>query len=293
MEIIKKFLYLLTPQERIRASLLLVMVIIMALLEMIGVVSILPFMAVLTNPGLIETNYILNMMYQVSTIIGVKSSQQFIFILGVLVFVFLITSLTFKALTSYAQLRFVQMRQYTISKRLVEGYLMQPYSWFLNRHSADLGKTILSEVSVVIENGLGPLIELTAKGIVVITLIILLVIIDPLLAFLVGFSLSLSYGLIFYFINNYLNRIGKERLTNNHLRFKSIIEAFGAIKEVKIGGLEQTYIDRFSNPAHIFARTQASSEVISFLPRYFLESIAFGGVLLMILYLIFVLLVYY
>ncbi len=96
----------------------------------------------------------------------------------------------------------------------------------LNRHSAELGKTILSEVSVVIENGLGPLIELTAKGIVVITLIILLIIIDPLLCLLVGFSLSLSYGLIFYFINNYLKRIGKKRLNNNHLRFKSIIEAF-------------------------------------------------------------------
>ncbi len=66
------------------------MVIIMALLEMIGVVSILPFMAVLTNPGLIETNSILNMMYQVSKIIGVKSSQQFIFILGVLVFILLL-----------------------------------------------------------------------------------------------------------------------------------------------------------------------------------------------------------
>ena len=38
------------------------------------------------------------------------------------------------------------MREYSIGKRLVEGYLHQPYSWFLSRHSADLGKTILSEV---------------------------------------------------------------------------------------------------------------------------------------------------
>ena len=46
----------------------------------------------------------------------------------------------------YVQPRFALMREYSIGKRLVEGYLHQPYSWFLNRHSADLGKTILSEV---------------------------------------------------------------------------------------------------------------------------------------------------
>ena len=37
-------------------------------------------------------------------------------------------------------------------KRLIEGYLKQPYVWFLNS-SADLGKTVLSEVNNVIENG--------------------------------------------------------------------------------------------------------------------------------------------
>ena len=32
-----------------------------------------------------------------------------------------------------------------IGKRLVEGYLHQPYSWFLSRHSSDLGTNILDE----------------------------------------------------------------------------------------------------------------------------------------------------
>ena len=57
-------------------------------------------------------------------------------------------SLFFKALTTYLQTRFVQMREYSIGKRLVESYLNQPYDWFLSRHSADIGKTILSEVSL-------------------------------------------------------------------------------------------------------------------------------------------------
>ena len=97
-------------------------------------------------------------------IFGVNGDQEFLFALGVAVFFLLILSLLFKACTTYMQVRFVQMLEYNISKKLVEGYLHQPYSWFLNRNSADLGKTILSEVGLVIGTGVRPLIELFAKG---------------------------------------------------------------------------------------------------------------------------------
>ena len=284
MQTFKKLLFLLTPLERKRAGLLLIMIVIMSLLDMAGVASILPFMAVLTNPGLIETNFILNSMFKASSIFGVENNKQFIFALGALVFSLLIISLTFKALTSYAQVRFVQMREYTIGKRLIESYLHQPYSWFLSRHSADLGKTILSEVQQLISDGMTPLMELIAKGMVTITLITLLIIVDPILTLIVGLSLSTAYLIIFYFVSKYLNQSGSKRLINNQLRFTTVNEAFGAAKEVKIGGLEQAYIKRFSNAAQIYARVQASQRVIAQLPRFILEGIAFGGILLMILY---------
>jgi ATP-binding cassette, subfamily B, bacterial PglK len=106
-------------------------------------------MALLANPELVQTNAVLNAAFTISSHIGIHTTQQFLFALGVLVFVLLVTSLAFKALTTYAQTRFALMREYSIGKRLVEGYLNQPYSWFLNRHSADLGKTILSESTLV------------------------------------------------------------------------------------------------------------------------------------------------
>ncbi|OUX35860.1 MAG: ABC transporter ATP-binding protein [Candidatus Pelagibacter sp. TMED273] len=260
------------------------MIMIMAIIDMIGVASILPFIAVLSNPNIIETNNIISSMYKFSHNFGVENSQQFLFILGILVFVLLVFSLFFKALTTYAQVRFVQMREYSISRRLVEGYLNQPYSWFLNRHSADLGKTILSEVSVVIGNGIFPLMELISKGIVVIALITLLILVDPKIAVIVGLSLSAVYLLIFYLVRKFLNRIGKERLNSNKMRFTTVSEAFGASKEVKIGGLEELYINRFSTFAKNFAQSQASSQVISQLPRFILEAVAFGGIMLIILF---------
>ena len=136
MQTVKQLLFLLTRDERKHVSLLLVMTLIMALLDMIGVASILPFMAVLTNPSLVETNLVLNSMYKFSNIFGVENKQQFVFALGVLVFLTLIIALIFKALTTYVQVRFILMREYSIGARLVKGYLHQPYSWFLNRNSA-------------------------------------------------------------------------------------------------------------------------------------------------------------
>ena len=284
MQTFKRLLFLLNPYERKHAGLILIMIIIMAFLDTIGVASILPFMAVLTNPNLIETNLVLNIIFQKLSIFGVENNQQFLFVLGALVFALLVLSLIFKTITTYVQVRFVEMREYSISKHLVKEYLNQPYSWFLSRHSAELGKTILSDVQQLIALGIRPMMELIAKGMVTFSLIILLIIVNPKLALIVGLSLGGTYMLIFYFVSSYLNKIGKKRSSNNRLRFKSVSEAFGAAKEVKFRGLEETYIKRFSDYSQNFAKSQASAQVIGQLPRFILEVIAFGGIMLIILY---------
>ena len=280
---LKKFLSLLTSRERNRVGLLLIMMLIVAFFEMLGVASILPFMSVLTNPDLIETNEILNFMFKTSKEYGIENSQQFLFVLGIIVFVLLVISLLFKAITAYTQVRFVQMINYSISKRLIEDYLYQPYSWFLNRNSADLGKTILSEVATVVGGGVKPLMEIISKGIITCTLIVLLIIVNPKLTIIVCFSLGGTYIVLFYIIRSFLDRIGKERLKSNQSRYIAVSEAFGASKEVKVGGLEQTFIKQFSNSAKTFAQTQASVSVLGQLPRFFLEAIIFGGMLIIIL----------
>ena len=106
MQTLKKFLLLLSPAERKRAGLLLIMIIIMALLDTIGVASILPFMAVLTNPTLIETNLVLRTIFQELSIIGVESTEQFLFVLGAFVFILLVISLIFFLIREACYLRF-------------------------------------------------------------------------------------------------------------------------------------------------------------------------------------------
>ena len=285
MQTLKKLIHFLTPNERKNAFLLLLMILVMALIDMIGVASIMPFVAVLSNPSFVETNVILKKIFQISGMFGVETNQQFLFALGVFVFLLTITSIVFKAFTEYMQYKFISISEYSLSKRLVEGYLHQPYSWFLNRNSADLGKNVLSEVGTIVGGCMKPMMDLIAKSMVSIALLLLLFITDPKLSLIVCLSLGGAYFLIYKLSKNFLNHIGKTRFRSNQLRFTSLSEAFGAVKEIKVGGLEQTYIKQFSDPAKSFAKAQYSVSVVSQLPRYALEAIAFGGILLLILYL--------
>ena len=91
------------------------------------------------------------------------------------------------------------MCEYNVSKRLVEGYLHQPYIWFLNRNSAELG-SILSQVSIVIDI-MRSLMSLISKSIIAIALIALLIIANPKLSMIVGLTL-LAYGIFFILLVN-------------------------------------------------------------------------------------------
>lgn len=283
MKTLQKILDLLNQHERKQVGLLLGLILINALLDMVGVASIIPFMAVLANPQLVETSITLNKAFQISSAIGILTPGQFLFALGILVFGLLVFSLGFKAFTTYVQMRFTLMREYTIGKRLLDGYLNQPYSWFLSRHSADMGKSILSEVSAVINGALIPALNLIAQGTAAVALLLLLVMIDPELAVTVGLVLGLAYALIFRATKSLLTLIGSERISANQARFETVSDAFGAVKEVKIAGLESTYINRFGKYAQIYAKNQATAQIIGQMPRFALEAIAFGGMILLVL----------
>ncbi len=282
----KKIISLLTSQERKKANLLMSMLLVMAFFDMIGVASIMPFMAVLTNPDIIQTNIILNKGFQFLSVIGVQNNKQFLMVLGIIVLILLLVSLFFKALTTYAQMRFTYMREYSLSRRLVERYLHQPYDWFLNKHSADLGKTILSEVDHVISGGLNTMMNLIAQTLVASAILILLIIIDPKLALIVFFTLGTAYGFVYKFSRSILKRTGKERMEGNQWRYTAVSEAFGAIKEIKVGRFENIYSQKFSVPAKNYGLSQLSAQMVIELPRFALEGIAFGGMMLISLYLI-------
>ncbi|OUU28725.1 MAG: ABC transporter ATP-binding protein [Candidatus Endolissoclinum sp. TMED37] len=286
MENVKKILGLLTSREKKQFYFLFILILFMALLEALGVASILPFFSILTNPELVESNKYLIYLYNLSNKFGINNINDFILLFGALTFVLFIMSLLIKAIATYLQIRFTLMREFTIGKRLIEGYLHQPYNWFLKKNSAELGKSILSEVSLVIYGSIIPLINLIAQTTVALALITLIFIVDPFLALRVALVLATCYLIIFLTLKNFISKIGHERVKDNDTRFKIVSEAFGAVKEIKFGGLEKKYINRFVEPAKNYAKSLSLVQIIGQLPRYFLEGVALGGMIILVSYLV-------
>lgn len=280
LQVYRSLLALLTPPERRRFYLLVVLVMVMGLVQMVSVAAIVPFLAVLADPEVIERNARLAWAYNT---LGFTSYQGFLIFLGCGVFAVLLIGLAVKTVSQYAMLRYATMRGYTVASRLLAGYLHQPYTWFLDRHSSELGSSILNEVGQFISKAMVPAMRLLSQAAVVIFLVVLLILVQPVAALVLAGLLGGSYTIIYFSVRNRLARYGAERYAANQERFEVAGDALGGIKDVKVLGRELDFLDRFRPPARRMAECDAASAVISDLPRNILEAVAFGAMLLFIL----------
>jgi ABC-type multidrug transport system fused ATPase/permease subunit len=283
MKILNKILYFINFIQKKKFVILLFLILIMVLLDTFGAVFILPFIALLANPKLIETNRYLNYFYELSLNFGVRNVNDFIFLFGILVFVLLIFSIIFRILTKNSQINFIHYQEYYLSKKLIETYLRKPYNWFLEKNNSELVKNILLETSIVVFKIIDPLITFFSQFMLIFLFSIILILIDPILAISSVLIISIAYFIIYYFIKNKLSHLGSQLPQLNKEKFDILSDSFGAIKEIKISGLEKTFVDRFTRPSLNYANNQSTGELINILPRYFIEGLAFGGIILIIL----------
>ena len=278
-----KLFAILSSKEKRHLWWILVMMIFMGFFEIVGVGSIMPFISVVSDPSQIETNRYLSWAY---TTFGFRSTRAFLLVFGVGVMGFLVMSNASRALVAWTMHHYSSMRLHSVGHRLLRRYLDQPYVYFLNQNTSVLAKNILNEVSAVIKSFLTPALNFTAKAVLSASIIGLLVAVDPVLALMITGVLTAAYAVVFVLVRRRLSIIGDERVQSNVDRFKYASEAMSGIKDIKLLGKEQTFLRAFSRPSKTYARAEASSAIIAELPKYFLETIAFGGVLLIVLYLI-------
>ena len=283
VSIFKKILKLLNEKERKRLYMLFGIMTLSALIEVVGIVSILPFLSLITNPALINNNNILNLLY---TSFNFQSTNKFLIFIGVMVLVVLIVSNVLVILTMWGVARFTNMRNYSISRRLLSRYLYQPYVFFLNKNTIELGKNILSEVSSVTSGVLIPLMDIISRGIVALFIFAMLLAVEPLLALSVMVILSVAYMFIYRIVKKKISNLGKRRFSANTKLHKAVYEAFGGIKQLKLLGFEKVFINRYSEPSSSYAKDTATNKIISGTPRYIMEVIAIGGIISVVLYLL-------
>lgn len=283
MEIFQKLFHLLNQRERWHVLFLLCLMVVMSFVEVLGIASIMPFIAVLSSPESIQSNDILKSVYNYFEFSG---SNGFLFMLGGIVFSMLLLGNLIKAITRLSILKFSYFCGYTLSLRLFRVYLWQPYCFFLDRNSGRLTKNVLGEVQGITTNIIIPLMDTISKLFVIFFIFALICIIDPYLASLTILILGGSFALIYYIFRNRIFRLGNIRFSAQTERFKLVNEAIHGIKNIKLTGHENTYLKLFEAPSFRFASTLSSSGVIRELPRFILEIVAFGSIMIILLYLI-------
>jgi ABC-type multidrug transport system fused ATPase/permease subunit len=280
---IRKLYDLLSPRERLQAYGVLAAIVVMALLQVAGIASITPFLALVSNPAAIDDHELLRWAYHT---FDFDTEVGFLLFVGFGVLVVFTLSNLFAMFTTWLSMRFSWERNYTLSRRLLEHYFAMPYTFFLNRTSADLSKNVLDEVREIVGNLLVPGMRVLARGAAAVAIVVLLIMVDPMLAVLSALMLGGVYAGIYLLVRERLARIGQERLEANLRQFQAASEGLAGIKDIKLLGKEGVFLRRYAKAARRYARSRAMHETIEKVPHYLIETVAFGGMLLIIMYLL-------
>lgn len=279
----RKLFLLFDDAERRRFWLLTVLMMFVAAAEIFGMSAVLMLLNVLSAPDIVQSHGALSRIYQT---LGFESTFTFQVALAGTVLVVVMSGLAIKALGTYATIRFSTMRGYTVSTRLLSAYLSQPYPWFLERNSAELGTKVLTEVDGLVARVIMPCLRLVSNGLQVIAILGFLMLVNPLVTLFCGGVLGLGYSMIYLRFRGRLHRLGEDMMDAFENRFLVAQEAMGGIKDVKVMGLEAGYVKSYATAAYKAASSGATMGVMSELPRFVLEAITFGTLLALILLLL-------
>lgn len=283
LTVIKQLFALLTDKQLKQFYILQVLVVIMAFTELLGIASIAPFMALVGDIGILETNGIFAQLYQMS---GLNNPMDFLFYTGVIVLVMLTFSTVVSMFTTWRLSIFGARIGTEIADRLYTYYMQQSWQFHASGSSAQLTKQVSTEAARISSQIVQPLMTMNAKIVLALFISISIVIYDPVIAILGLFIFSLAYFLLYRLVRQKLESNGQELSEVSTQRFRLMNEGFGGIKDVLLLNRSHDFITRFHDSGKVFARAQGTNIAISQVPRYFIELIAFGAMISLVLVLI-------
>ena len=278
-----RLLNLLSVRQQRLAFLLLGGMVLAGLIDVLGVTSILPFMAVVAKPELIQTN---PWLHKIFIGLAFESTNSFLIGLGFAALGFMLFSNVVSLTTSTTILWFSSNLGHNISSRILSSYLRQPYAYFLEQNTSNLVMHCTEDVVRVTNGVVAPTLQAIAKLVVVISILLLVLWVDPWLAISAGVVIGTIYACVFLSIRQWVTRLGSTSKDANRERFRLATEMLNGVKELKILGQVEAYPQRFARWSAVFAKNQWISAAMSLVPRYAIESIAFGSMVVVVLYLL-------
>lgn len=282
-KVIKQLFNLLTKSQVKRFYILQILVLVMAFMEIIGVASIIPFMTLVGDMSQLQQDTIIAKIYNLS---GIASETQFLLLLGIGVLIVLFIAATISMFTTWSISMFATKVGAEISDRLYTYYLKQNWLFHSSVSSAQLTKKIAIEASRVTGGIIMPLMQLNARAVLAIFMSLSIFIYDPKVAVTGLVVFAFAYSILFKLVRIRLQQNGKVVSEVNEQRFRLMNEGFGGIRDVLLLGRGNYFIKRFNRTGNKLAYSQGTNSALTQVPRYFVELIAFGSMISLVLYLI-------
>jgi ATP-binding cassette, subfamily B, bacterial PglK len=281
-KIIKQLFLLLTPLQRRNFYYLQCLVIVMAIMEIVGVASIIPFMALIGDVSQLQEDSIFGNLFLAS---GITSEFKFVLIVGLIVLIMLIIASLTSIFTIWRLTKFSHNTGAELADRLYSHYLTQDWLFHASGNSSNLTKKIATETPRTTQGVIVQLMQMNAKVVLALFVTITIFIYDPKVAISGFLIFSSAYLIIFSLVQKRLQNNGKNISEVYQERFTLMNEGFGGIKDILLLGRDSDFIKRFKHSGQRMAYGLSNNAALAQAPRYLIELVAFGSIILLVIYL--------
>lgn len=279
-DLIRKVYVLATPYGRKNLLIVTGFSFAQGVFQVLGVTSIFPFLALAADPASLRNSQF-----------GTKFLEFFprmddgrlLLVSGVFAIVMLFLSNGVNLLAEFVRTRYAHQFGHWLRVRLLRQIATRPYTDFLQENTGVLVKKVVGDVMSYTTGVLLPLLDSLARLATIILLVATLFLVHPQIAISASLGLGIFYAAVFGVLGRYRHRISeglKEAFRGTYIEVQQML---GGIKPVKVHRAEETFIARFSIHSARNARLQAWSSILSNGPRYLIEPLAFGGLVVVVL----------
>jgi ABC-type multidrug transport system fused ATPase/permease subunit len=242
--------------------------IVSAVLEMLGVGLMIPALAAMTLDDAPPSPLAATILVR----LGNPTKQQLIVGAFLSLFVIYLVKTFVLLIAAYLQCKFISHLQTGLLKRLFSTYLHQPWSFHLDRNSAELTRTMeeVNNFSQLCSTMLASL----SDSLVLVGVVAMLACFEPLGTLVAGVTLLIAMQMLDGITGKRMQRWGERRFELAALVGRRVDQGFGGAKDVKIRGREDYFVDQYDRHARVVADLSVRHIVMTQVPRMWLELVA-------------------
>lgn len=256
---------------------LLVLMVLGAGLEALGAAVIVPFVALINDPGYAQSQ---PQLAQLLRWLGVSNLDAFVGAVAIALLVFFIAKNLFLTALASVQFRFVYGQMPWFSCTLLERYMHQPLVAVHKANTSVLIRNVSNEVTMYFTNFLIPAMTLITELMVLVAILATLLWIAPMPTVIAIASLGGLTKLFYGLVRARVRRYGVEQQHHNAERIKWVTQGLAALKEARLLRRESFFVERFRRHELPFAHAARYAMLLNQTPRLFIETISFAALFL-------------